>query len=575
VGADILARTRIAPTGSARVAAATALVALALAIPAVAGAATYASPTGSGTECSIASPCLITEAVNNSVGGSPVVLLFGANGQYGSAGTPIATALKPKPNVTVEGEAGRPRPTVHINKALDFTAGGIHVDHVGFVAYDPGGSGLGLLNGSANDIFVHASGNTGSACMLNGISTITNSVCQADQANYVALYTNNSSASTDDVTARNVTLYATSPTQGVGAFADAENASAVVHMTLIDVIARGADADVDVQTGIPGAVATLDVTHSNYKKAVASAATLNDNGGNQTTVDPIFSDGSYHQAPGSPTIDAGVNDPANGAADFDGDPRSLGSGVTDIGADEFVPAPLVATLDATAVGPTIATLNGTVNPESRDTTYHFDFGTTTAYGLSTPDTGVGSGFAPIGVNAPLNPIVSGTTYHFRIVATNNAGTSFGVDRQFTTLAAAGIAAPGPFGGIALLLQTARADRKGNVLLDVTCPATAVGNCVGTDTLTTAGKVKVKLLAAKSKKKKAKILKLGSARFSVPPGTKLRLKIKLSKTALKLLKQKKTLKAIQTVVAHDSRNVNKTSKTRITLKAPKAKKRKKR
>src|SRR3954454_24760786 len=148
--------SRLASTVAAFIAAG-----VALAIPAFAGAATYASPTGSGTGCSIASPCSVTEAVNNSVGGSPVVLLFGADGQFGSPGSPLATALTAKPNVTVEGEAGKPRPTIHTAKALDFTAGGIHVNHVGFVAYDPG-SGLGLRNGSANDIFVHTTGGTGS-----------------------------------------------------------------------------------------------------------------------------------------------------------------------------------------------------------------------------------------------------------------------------------------------------------------------------------------------------------------------------------------------------------------------------
>jgi hypothetical protein len=542
---------------------------LALATPGVAGAASYASPTGSGTTCSTASPCSIAEAVNNSVGGSPVVLLFGADGQYGSAGTPITTLLKPKPNVTVEGEAGGPRPTIHTKAGLDFTAGGVHVNHLGFVAYDPG-SGLALLNGSANDIFVHATGSTGSACMLNGTSSITNSVCQTDSDNYVALYVHADSASTDNVTARNVTLYATSPSKGAGAIADAENAGAVVHMTLVNVIARGADADIEAETGIPGAVTTLDVTHSNYKKAVTSAATINDNGGNQTTVDPIFSDGSYHQAPGSPTIDAGVNDAANGATDFDGDPRSLGSGVTDIGADEYVPAPLVTTEDATGVGLNTATLNGTVNPESRNTTYHFDFGTSTAYGFSTPETGVGSGTAPIAVNAPLNPIVAGTTYHFRIVATNNVGTSFGADKQFTTVAVSPFAT---FTGLTLRAQRVTVGKNGKVTLSVPCPATAVGNCVGIDTLKTTGPVLPPKVQTAAKRKKKKVLTLGHSSFSIKPGTTGKVTIKLSKAARKLLAKKKKLKVLEIVVAHDSRNISKTTKAKITLKAPKAKKKK--
>jgi hypothetical protein len=45
----------------------------------------------------------------------------------------------------------------------------------------------------------------------------------------------------------------------------------------------------------------------------------------------------------------------------------------------------VTTDPATQVAQTGATLNGTVDPNGKATTYRFDFGTTTAYGSSTPD----------------------------------------------------------------------------------------------------------------------------------------------------------------------------------------------
>ena len=55
------------------------------------------------------------------------------------------------------------------------------------------------------------------------------------------------------------------------------------------------------------------------------------------------------------------------------------------------------------------------------------------------------------------------------------------------------------------------------------------------------------------------------------GKSVKVKIKLNKTALKLLAKKHTLKVKQTIVAHDSRNLSKTTTSRIKLKAAKSKK----
>ena len=60
--------------------------------------------------------------------------------------------------------------------------------------------------------------------------------------------------------------------------------------------------------------------------------------GNQSAA-PLFANpaaNDLHQLPGSPTIDAGIIDPALGRSDPDGDLRLLGA-APDIGADEYVP----------------------------------------------------------------------------------------------------------------------------------------------------------------------------------------------------------------------------------------------
>lgn len=76
-------------------------------------------------------------------------------------------------------------------------------------------------------------------------------------------------------------------------------------------------------------------------------------------------------------------------------------------------------------------LSGTVNPMGRSTSWHFDYGETTAYGLRTPDQDAGSGAGDIAVAASAIPVSPGISYHFRIVATSTGGTSTGQDATFT------------------------------------------------------------------------------------------------------------------------------------------------
>lgn len=106
----------------------------------------------------------------------------------------------------------------------------------------------------------------------------------------------------------------------------------------------------------------------------------------------------------------------------------------DIGWSRTSP-PSATTGSASSVGTTTATLNGTVNPNGSDSSYYFEYGTTTAYGSATPVTSAGSGNGDIPVSADVIGLVDGTTYHFRMVATNNAGTIFGQDATFDTISA--------------------------------------------------------------------------------------------------------------------------------------------
>ena len=99
-------------------------------------------------------------------------------------------------------------------------------------------------------------------------------------------------------------------------------------------------------------------------------------------------------------------------------------------------APTVTTGTPTRITETSARLNGSVNPKGQDTSYSFDYGTTTAYGSNTGPVAAGNGTKTVHAQADIGGLTAGTTYHFRIVATNASGTTAGADRSFTTHAGA-------------------------------------------------------------------------------------------------------------------------------------------
>ncbi len=88
-----------------------------------------------------------------------------------------------------------------------------------------------------------------------------------------------------------------------------------------------------------------------------------------------------------------------------------------------------------AVNRTTASLQGQIDPFGFDTTYRFEYGTSTAYGSSVPvpDADIGSGMGEVPVSQVIGQLLPATTYHYRIVATNAQGTVDGTDQTFTTV----------------------------------------------------------------------------------------------------------------------------------------------
>jgi len=121
-----------------------------------------------------------------------------------------------------------------------------------------------------------------------------------------------------------------------------------------------------------------------------------------------------------------------------------GSG-TGRGADATVTthaAPVVVTGAAGALGPTSASVGGTVDPSGSSTGWWVEYGTSTSYGSRTDTQSAGAGASQVGVSVRLTGLRAGVTYHFRLVASNAIGTGRGGDRSFRTDPAASVSTGG-------------------------------------------------------------------------------------------------------------------------------------
>jgi hypothetical protein len=114
------------------------------------------------------------------------------------------------------------------------------------------------------------------------------------------------------------------------------------------------------------------------------------------------------------------------------------SGNTTRGADltfTTLPQPVMSGESATNLARSSAILNARVNPEGYQLEdCHFDYGTSTAYGLSAPCSPATAAIPPDSaehhVSASITGLSENTTYHWRVVATNSNGTGLSSDHTF-------------------------------------------------------------------------------------------------------------------------------------------------
>ncbi len=113
---------------------------------------------------------------------------------------------------------------------------------------------------------------------------------------------------------------------------------------------------------------------------------------------------------------------------------------------------------ATGIDRTSATLNGSYLGQGEETHVYFKYGTSTAYGSTTPVQDIPANNVQTPVSALLDEVLAPQTiYHFKVVASNGKGTSQGEDRTFETLPAV----PGISTDPATNIKTATADLNGS------------------------------------------------------------------------------------------------------------------
>ena len=170
---------------------------------------------------------------------------------------------------------------------------------------------------------------------------------------------------------------------------------------------------------IAGYEAVTGVNGATPQWAYTDAALLNDPVSGSTgscTADAAYICTATRGYDGPTGIGSISGDVVNGAPGIGGPPTGSGTN------DTYV----------TATSGLTATLAGGVYPNGLDTTYYWQYGTSTAYGSQTAPVDAGAGSLPTAASATLTGLTPSTTYHYRLVAGNADGTIYGYDYTLTT-----------------------------------------------------------------------------------------------------------------------------------------------
>jgi hypothetical protein len=304
----------------------------------------YASPAGGVVPgCAQATPCSLEYAITAAAPNDEVIVTYGSY----PVGVPIVATVP----LTIRGETldpappGGRRPQVLGAPSvtpLESTAR-LTISDLTMTSNE---AGLGTLfavgNGSVFERLELVAFGEGVAALRPGNSfTVTDSLLRGTGEFAGGLFLQGTETGLGVV--RNSTLIGSGPgSTGLAVFTALAGATSTIQA--VNTIADGAT-DVSA-TAAPGAGVAIALDHSNFDTSTGPVTAT----AGQTAA-PLFEDaaaGNFRQASGSPTIDAGVSDPANGTTDLDGNDRDYGGGgfagcgvparppVTDIGAYEEI-----------------------------------------------------------------------------------------------------------------------------------------------------------------------------------------------------------------------------------------------
>jgi uncharacterized protein YkwD len=300
----------------------------------------------------VAADCSLDAAVEGAAAGDEVIV------EPGTYALVTGTVFVPA-GVAVHGAAGQPRPLVTGSGEIIFNVAGTTTDRSSLrhVAVDGDAfTGVYALHADLTDLIVTSSDAATQGVELGDDATLSSSVVRSLGVNAVLVRDTINAAILRNVTARAI---------GEGAAAlrvdgSVNSAAATVRNTIL----QGDGPDIQIVSEISSS-ASVATDHSSYTSVVPLGpdSTHQAGAGDQTAVDPVFSDAAFHQGATSPTIDAGVADLAVAITDIDGDTRPLGT-APDIGADEFVPQPVIE--DPGPGGTTSPTPEQTVTPPVAD-----------------------------------------------------------------------------------------------------------------------------------------------------------------------------------------------------------------
>jgi len=297
-------------------------VACLLILPGVAtSAARYAAPGGGPVlGCEKATPCSLSYAITAAAANDEVIV---APGTYPVGATIVASVPLTIRGETLPvsplGEDRRPRiiggPGVNPLKSFDRQV-------VADLTIESSGSLSGTVfmvgDGSVFERLELIATGPGALALRPGNNfTLSNSLLRASGESAGALFLQGTETGT--AVLRNDTMIASGPeSTGLGMFVTKASATVTIRATNTIV-----DAATDVSAGAtPGGTGAIVLDHSNFDTAVGPVA-----GSDNQTTPPLFLNagaGDFHQAPTSPTIDAGITDPANGPTDLDGNVRAYG-----------------------------------------------------------------------------------------------------------------------------------------------------------------------------------------------------------------------------------------------------------